>query len=57
MANESSGDVGIAVQRGRRRDVTKVEDWLTCSEMMIMDGSRKGTLFPRQARQVLLCSD
>lgn len=39
------------------RSVTKVEDWLTCSEMMIMDGSRKGTLFPGQAGQVLLCSD
>lgn len=39
------------------RSVTKVEDWLTCSEMMIMDGSRKGTLFPGQAGQVPLCSD
>lgn len=36
------------------RSVTKVEDRLTCSEMMIMDGSRKGTLFPGQAGQVLL---
>lgn len=54
MANESSGGVGYFSSEGKMRSVTKVEDRLTCSEMMIMDGSRKGTLFPGQAGQVLL---